>query len=55
MTFGVLSTTRDGEDWRGQLELIDSTASSHDRNKSVRNSLIYINSLHQCNIKINLL
>jgi N-acyl-D-aspartate/D-glutamate deacylase len=26
MTFGVLSTTRDGEDWKGQLELIDSTA-----------------------------
>jgi N-acyl-D-amino-acid deacylase len=25
-TFGVLSTTRDGSDWRGQLELIDSTA-----------------------------
>jgi N-acyl-D-amino-acid deacylase len=26
VTFGVLSGTRDGGDWRGQLELIDSTA-----------------------------
>ena len=26
ITFGVLSTTRDGDDWRGQLDLIDSTA-----------------------------
>src|SRR3954470_10499145 len=26
MTFGVLSTTRDGSDWRGQLDLIDDTA-----------------------------
>ena len=25
-TFGVLSTTRDGSDWQGQLDLIDSTA-----------------------------
>ena len=25
MTFGVLSTTRSGDDWQGQLELIDST------------------------------
>ncbi len=25
-TFGVLATTKDGEDWRGQLDLIDSTA-----------------------------
>jgi N-acyl-D-aspartate/D-glutamate deacylase len=25
-TFGVLSTTRDGEDWKGQLDLIDATA-----------------------------
>ena len=25
-TFGVLSTTRSGDDWRGQLELIDSAA-----------------------------
>src|SRR5436853_4117854 len=26
VTFGVLATTRDGVDWRSQLELIDSTA-----------------------------
>jgi N-acyl-D-amino-acid deacylase len=26
VTFGVLSTTRDGGDWRGQLDLIDQTA-----------------------------
>jgi N-acyl-D-aspartate/D-glutamate deacylase len=26
ITFGVLATARDGQDWRGQLDLIDSTA-----------------------------
>jgi len=43
VTFGVLATTRNGDDWKGQLDLIDSTvaaggqmwAQAHDREFSV--------------------